>query len=154
MASSPSAAFLLAEVYAGQLGHPLLSATVQGDPSSDGERADAHDLSWPSVFHFKGLRVVGYGGNPSSNTMEPAFDLEAIDAALEAQSSLTAGQSDQRIPLENLRIPGGNALSIQSHQSCFVAHAHDVDHVLQLCVASYRVSCTFLSSEILQNLSK
>ena len=86
--------------------------------------------------------------------MEPAFDLEAIDAALEAQSSLAAGQSDQRIPLENFRIPGGNTLSIKWHPLCYVAHAHDFDHALQLCVASYRVSCIILSYEILQNSSQ
>ncbi len=85
--------------------------------------------------------------------MEPAFDLEAIDAALEAQSSLAAGQSDQRIPLENFRIPGGNTLLIKWYQSCYVAHAHDFDHMLQLWVASYLVSCTILSSEILQSPS-
>ena len=43
--------------------------------------------------------------------MEPALDLEALDAALEAQSNnLAGGQASQRIAPEMVRIPGRDAL--------------------------------------------
>ena len=38
--------------------------------------------------------------------MEPALDLEALDAALEAQSNRVAGEPEQRAALESVRIPG------------------------------------------------
>ena len=43
--------------------------------------------------------------------MEPALDLEALDAALEAQSNnLAGGQANQRITPEMVSIPGRDAL--------------------------------------------
>ena len=55
--------------------------------------------------------VFSPGGacNPSGSTMVPAFDLEAIDAALEAQSNLAAGPTEPRAAPESVRIPGSCA---------------------------------------------
>ena len=52
----------------------------------------------------------GYAYNPTGNIMEPALDLEALDAALEAQSNLATGmQAEQRTAPESVRIPGMQA---------------------------------------------
>lgn len=65
------------------------------------------------------ISCAGYAYNPTGNIMEPALDLEALDAALEAQSNLATGmQAEQRTAPENVRIPGEHFLIARWYAQC------------------------------------